>query len=271
MDKNRRSIASKPRKRKNKTKGNKRYRIIILIVLFVLISSVFLITYDHFIRSRRGDFHSFHDNVYEHKYFVRGVDISHHNELFDWNILKDEGITFVYLKATEDNSHLDRDYADNYVKAKQAGLTVGTYHFYRFAMDGKQQAQHFINTAKVRSGDLIPAIDVEHSNLNRKSNDEKYIQKVVDELLVLENELYMHYEVRPIIYTNKSCYKLYIEENFPHNLIWMCDLHKEPALENDKWIIWQFSHTGKIVGIDKDVDLNYFRYSFRKFNELLMH
>ena len=55
--------------------------------------------------------------------------------------------------------------------------------------------------------------------------------------------MYEYYGVRPIIYTNKDCYKLYIKNHFPENLIWMSDLHNEPNLKDYNWIFWQFSHT----------------------------
>jgi lysozyme len=82
--------------------------------------------------------------------------------------------------------------------------------------------------------------------------------------------MYNHYGLHPIIYTNKDCYKLYIQDKFPNNLIWMSDLHNEPNTKENEWVIWQFSHTGKINGAIGDIDLNYFRYSYRQFNELLM-
>jgi lysozyme len=50
----------------------------------------------------------------------------------------------------------------------------------------------------------------------------------------------------------------------------MSDLHNEPNIKENDWVIWQFSHTGNINGINGDIDLNYFRYSFRQFNQLLM-
>ena len=201
---------------------------------------------------------------------VRGVDVSHHNEPINWTQLKNEGITFAYIKSTEGMSHVDRNYMKNYRDAKQSHVKTGTYHFYTFCLDGEMQAQHFIRHTTVGSADLIPAIDVEHSPVNRYSNDKDYIKKVVYELVKLEKEMHDHYGVRPIIYTNNDCYKLYIADNFPENLIWMSDLHNEPNIKDNDWIIWQFSHTGNINGIKGDIDLNYYRYSFRQFNQLLM-
>ena len=268
MNKSRRVKVSSSRK--SKYKRYKKQYIITVIVSAIIISSVFLIVYDTIKKSKREQFHSFYDNKYSHKYPVRGVDVSHHNGKVNWMQMKNEGITFAYIKSTEGVSHLDTKYLDNYVGANQAEVKVGTYHFYTFGLDGVLQAKHFIHQSTISSGDLIPAIDVEHSSINQYSNDKDYIQQVVDELVKLERELHDYYGVRPLIYTNKDCYKLYIKKNFPENLIWMSDLHNEPQAKDYNWIVWQFSHTGNINGANREIDLNYFRYSFRQFNQLLM-
>lgn len=203
------------------------------------------------------------------KYFIKGLDLSHHNPILNWEIVMEQNISFAYMKATEGVSHEDRNYPYNYELAKKTNIRVGTYHFYSFGLSGKEQARHFIKIAKCSSGDLIPAIDVEHSPANPFSKDEEYMALVIRELKILEAELYNHYGVHPIIYTNRDCYKLYIKGNFPQNLIWMCDLQKEPS-EDVNWRIWQFSHKGELAGIGGHIDLNYYRYSFEEFKELLL-
>ena len=114
---------------------------------------------------------------------IRGVDVSHHNGYINWAQLKNEGIAFAYIKATEGVSHRDRSYKDNYLSAKEGDIKRGTYHFYTFGLDGKMQAQHFIRHAKVGSADMIPAIDVEHSPASKYSNDKNYIKR--NKLLLL--------------------------------------------------------------------------------------
>jgi len=204
------------------------------------------------------------------KYFVKGIDVSHHNPILNWENVMEQNISFAYMKATEGNSHLDRNYEFNYELARKTNIRVGSYHFYTFALSGDEQANHFLKTAKFNSGDLIPAIDVEHSPANPYSKDKEFTAMVIRELKVMENRLYEHFGVHPVIYTNKDCYKLYIKGNFPENIIWMCDLHNEPSKDIENWRIWQFSHKGELSGIDGHIDLNYYRYTFSEFKELLL-
>lgn len=204
------------------------------------------------------------------KYFVKGIDVSHHNPIIQWESLLDQNITFAYLKATEGTSHEDRNYMYNYELAKNTNIKVGSYHFYSFTLSGKEQAQHFLKKAQFKSGDMLPAIDVEHSPANPYNKDKKYIKLVIDELKILEKELYENFGVHPVIYTNRDCYKLYIKGHFPNNLMWICDLHNEPSDDIKNWRIWQFSHKGELPGIEGNIDLNYYRYDFEKFKELLL-
>lgn len=202
-------------------------------------------------------------------YIIRGIDVSHHNTVLDWTKVKHDNVGFVYLKATEGANHIDSKFAVNLENARQVGLPVGAYHFYTFGMSGRAQAHHFIQMVNVKAGDLIPAIDVEHSPTNPDSKDEDYIKKVIRELQILEAELFENYGVRPIIYTNKHCYEKYIQNTFPRNLIWIVDLENDPSSEVD-WTLWQFSHTGSVAGIVGYVDLNYFRFSTKEFSKLFL-
>lgn len=255
-------------RKRGKTNKN---RLRFLVVGGIVLAIILVIVVNGIFRTMRTEiFSSFNGNVFSDKYFVRGVDVSHHNTAINWNILREEDISFAYLKSTEGATHTDREYKRNYKLAKAAGLKVGTYHFFTFGIDGRQQAEHFIRSSKVYSGDIRPAIDVEHSPVNHPVSDKRKRLAIIRELRKLEAELFDHYGVRAVIYTNKECYSLYIKENFSDNPLWLCDLHDEPNVASDKWVIWQFSHTGNIPGVVGDIDLNFYRYSFSDFKNLLM-
>lgn len=259
------------RRRRKKWRGKSvSERGIITGVAVLAFIGIILVAYRYFDTSRRKLFHTFEDGGFSDKYTVRGVDVSHHNSFINWDRLRDENITFAYMKSTEGVSHKDRDYKRNYRLAKNSGIKVGTYHFYIFGLDGQKQAQHFIRNSTIKSGDLIPAIDVEHSNVNAVCRSKKDRNNMLSELKKLEQALFNRYGKHPVIYTNKDCYRAYIESEFPDNPIWICDLHDEPNVASNHWVIWQFSHTGNINGVINDIDLNYYRDSFNKFKTLLL-
>ena len=252
-------------KRWSKKGGHKKVRIVRLFLLLVffcsLIAGGIYITKEYIYPSNRFE---------SDKYFVKGIDVSHHNPILNWENVASQNISFAYLKATEGISHKDRNYIYNYQLAKQAGLKVGGYHFFSFAISGEEQARHFIETLQHASGDLIPAIDVEHSKSNIYSKDAEFRQIVTDELKAMEVTLYDYFGVHPIIYTNNDCYSLYIKGHFQNNALWISDLKSEPNDKISNWRIWQFTHKGKLSGVNEPIDLNYYRYSFQEFQELLL-
>lgn len=249
-------MSKKPKKRKSDNKLKSITLVATLIVLFLTLGYFFY---------KKSTANTFNESQ---KYQVKGVDVSHHNPILDWAEVKRQNIHFTYIKATEGITHNDRNYPYNYKLAKENNIKTGSYHFYNFGISGREQAKHFIRVAECQSGDLIPAIDVEHSPANPYSKDPIFVKSVVKELKVMENEMYEHYGVHPIIYTNTDCYKLYINNSFPNNPIWISSLNKEPSDDIKNWIIWQFTHTGELDGIVGDLDLNYFRHPFDELQKL---
>lgn len=250
-----------PRKVFSKRKKNNFKLVVISTGLLITIGSLIF----YFINNN-----SKKDTFKEAQFEVRGVDLSHHNPIINWQEVKtDNNLSFVYIKATGGVNHIDRNYKYNYESARKSNVKVGAYHFYLFGVSGERQAQHFIKNMIYQSGDLYPAIDVEHSKDNVYSQDTAYVKRVIGELLILESELYNYFGVHPIIYTNKDGYKLYVKNNFQDNYIWMCDLHNEPK-DVMNWIIWQFSHKGRLNGVVGDIDMNYFRYSYNDLSKITL-
>jgi len=247
---------------KKKKKPGKLIPIIFTLILLVLIFLVSYYCYKRFTRS----------NTFEksNKYTVKGIDVSHHNPILDWAEVKNQNISFAYIKATEGVTHDDRNYPYNYKLARENNVKVGSYHFYNFGISGREQARHFIKTAECKTGDLIPAIDVEHSSSNPYSTDTAFIKNTIKELKILENQLYEYYGVHPLIYTNPDCYKLYIKGRFPDNKLWISCLNNEPPADINNWVIWQFTHKGELPGVVGYVDFNYFRYPYIRLNEITM-
>jgi lysozyme len=246
---------------KKKRRQEKKLKLIILISTLIL-SGIVLGFYFYKQQKNTNTFDK------SNQYPVKGIDVSHHNPILDWAEVKNQNINFAYIKATEGISHDDRNYPYNYKLAKENNIKIGAYHFYNFGISGREQAKHFIQIVQYQSGDLLPAIDVEHSPANPYSTDTLFVQNTIKELQIMEKELYEYYGFHPIIYTNSDCYKLYIKGNFPDNLLWISSLNKEPSKDISNWIIWQFTHNGELPGVVGNIDFNYFRYSIDRLAEI---
>lgn len=185
------------------------------------------------------------------KYPVRGIDISSHNGIIDFNKVAASGIEFAFIKATEGGDFKDKNFRTNFNRAKSAGLKTGVYHFFRFDRDGVEQAINLLRTVGSRKPELGIVIDVEkngnpdsipHDAINRR------LTAMVDYLNLLGH--------RVMFYTNLDGYYEYLVDSFPGYPLWICRFQENPI--NAEWTFWQFSHKGAVEGIKGEVDLNVF-------------
>ncbi len=82
------------------------------------------------------------------------IDISHHNNSVDLLKAKQAGILGVIQKASQGLTNVDPTYADNRVKAREAGLLWGAYHF-GDGSDGVAQAESFLRVVGDDPGTLL--------------------------------------------------------------------------------------------------------------------
>lgn len=185
------------------------------------------------------------------RYPVRGIDVSAHNGPVDMKKVKENGMDFIFIKASEGKDFKDKRFRENYDKAKQAGLKIGIYHFFRFDRDGVEQALNLLKTIGARKPDLGIVIDVEKTG-NPDSipldSVNMRLSQMVDYLNLLGH--------RVMFYTNREGYYDYIADTFPGSPLWICGFTENPI--NAEWTFWQFNHRGKVDGIEGDVDMNAF-------------
>ena len=211
------------------------------------------------------------DKQVEKEHTVRGVDVSSYQGDIDWEELSGNDISFAFIKATEGSSYIDRCFDENIAGAQKTDLAVGAYHFMSFDSDGKSQAENFISKVKADMIDIPPVIDLEF--YGKYIDNPPEFSKVEEILKDLISELTEVYGRKPIIYTNRQAYYLYIAGAFDEYDIWMCDLMGRPELPGEKeWTFWQYSHTGKLIGYsggEEHIDMNVFNGSEKEFREYI--
>ncbi|MCM1070086.1 MAG: lysozyme [[Clostridium] fimetarium] len=202
----------------------------------------------------------------EKLYPVRGVDLSAHNGAVDFDVLGGQGIAFAYLKATEGTDFIDRYFIDNARRALRSGLPCGAYHFFRFDTDGELQALNFNDALRGRDFALPPAIDIEEWG----NPDGHATASIVERLrrMIQTLERLGH---SPILYTNKDGYYRFVRGNFDNYPLWICSF-TDPPLEGARssWVFWQYSHRGRLEGVEGTVDLDVFAGSEEEFERFLV-
>lgn len=192
------------------------------------------------------------------KYEVRGIDVSYYQGDIDWQVLEN-GLSFVYMKATEGSGHQDIRFEENLEGALNTDLAVGAYHFFSFESSGKTQADHYIEVVGNWDGMLVPAVDVEYYSSYDGIVDTEAIR---GELQLLLDELEAYYGRKPVIYTTMTAYRTLIQDGFKEYPLWIRNIYYQPILGGRNWIFWQYSDKGMLEGYSGEemfIDLNVFR------------
>ncbi|HEY0058681.1 MAG TPA: glycoside hydrolase family 25 protein [Flavisolibacter sp.] len=203
------------------------------------------------------------------QYGIHGIDVSRYQQRIAWSSVRDMNVRgiqlgFAFIKATEGASRVDPLYKRNWSRAKEAGVVRGAYHFFIPWKDGTLQAQHFMKTVRLTSGDLPPVLDVEQLGKTGSAT----LKKEIKEWLSLVEA---HYGVKPIIYTNADFYKQHLGSDFDNYPLWVAHyLQKHQPRISRKWSFWQHSEQGRVNGISSKVDFNVFNGDDVDFQSLLI-
>lgn len=203
--------------------------------------------------------------IFINKWFVDeskstiGVDISSYQADIDMNRLKQQGIAFVYIKASEGSSLQDSRFRENWDNAKEANLLSGAYHFFSYDSPGKTQAENFIDAVGTdMKGGLLPVVDVEY--YGDKEGNPPLKEDVIRELSAFLDVLQQQYGVKPMIYTRSDIYKKYLEGTFDSYPFWISSLYNPINWSyHGDWYIWQYLNRGILEGYEggeKYIDLN---------------
>lgn len=202
-------------------------------------------------------------------YSIHGIDVSKHQATIDWDDVqamqdKNVKIGFAFIKATEGINNIDVAYRRNWVKAAEAKIPRGAYHFFISSKSGKAQAENFIQTVTLQKGDMPPVLDIEQTNGASVADLQ---QRAKDWLVMVEKE----YKVKPVIYTNVDFYENFLAGKFDEYPLWVAHylVQDKPRIKRS-WIFWQHNESGRVNGIDAFVDFNVFSGDSTDFKNLLV-
>ncbi len=187
-----------------------------------------------------------------------GIDVSQWQGDVDWQKVKQAGAEFAiirigYQKDYDAEYVLDPCFEKNIKGAQEAGLDIGIY-FYSYAkrvQEAEEQANWVADNLKDYNISLPIAFDWESWTSFVKCDISFHdINKLAKTFVdTLENKGY-----KGSVYGSKNyLQKVWYEDRFEN--IWLAHYTKETDYEN-KYYMWQFCNTGKIDGINGDVDID---------------
>lgn len=189
----------------------------------------------------------------------------------DWGQVAAAGKAFVYIKASQDVDHVDPWYVRHRAGARAAGLLVGAYHFadpnpdpdpaVPPDVDGRAQADHFLASADIASGDLPPVLDLERANGLTPVQLEAWARAFLE-------RIHERTGVRGAIYASPNFWKNWVGDStwFATNgyrVLWIAHWTTNPSptvpasdWAGFGWTFWQYTSDGSVPGIVGRVDLN---------------
>jgi lysozyme len=255
-------------KKKRKNTG---WKIVLFVSLVTAIIMAGFVVYDWWMERKAHFIHYAEFGIdLPVSYDIHGIDVSKYQNIIDWEAVKamkvgNVQIGFAFIKATEGLGNEDAFFARNWRKAKSAGVIRGAYHYFLATKSGRQQAENFINSVTIESGDLPPVLDIEQAY---GVAPDKLRERAKEWMETVKN----YYSVTPIIYTNVEFYRKYLKDDFDKYPLWVAHyLQKErPRIYRD-WNFWQHNETGRVNGIVTHVDFNVFNGDSLELRKLLVN
>lgn len=186
-----------------------------------------------------------------------GIDVSKWQEEIDWQEVKKAGIEFAMIRIGYQAKYdgvceLDPYFIANIEGAKSVNIPVGIY-FYSYAKNVEQaieQAHWIKEHLQNVELDLPIAFDWENWNSFNQAGMSFYtLNKVANVFLDTVQE----FGYKGMLYSSK----FYLEQIWEPTQyeIWLAQYNRKVTYEGE-YSIWQMSESGRVDGIENDVDMN---------------
>jgi lysozyme len=200
---------------------------------------------------------------------VHGIDISKYQGTIDWREVRRGGVSFAYIKATEGGDHHDETFLINWLAARDAGVPRGAYHFYYWCRPAREQVAWFKEHVPVDPTALPPVLDVEWTPYSKTCRKRPSKSEVLREMRIFLEELERYYGKKPMIYTSVDLHRDVLVGQFREYPMWVRSVAGYPSTKYTKrhWTLWQFTGTGRVRGVDGEVDRNVFAGTREQFQQ----
>ena len=185
----------------------------------------------------------------------KGIDISKWNKEIDYSKLKEQGIEFAIIRCGygKQSNQKDELFEQHYANLKANGIKVGCYlySYCNAEENAKLEAENCLNFIKGKEFDLPVFYDLE-DKVTKHLGKEKITNIALKFCEIIRNAGY-----KAGVYANLDWFKNYIDvKKLDNCYIWLAqwaDTHSADFRVD----FWQYTDSGKILGITGNVDLNY--------------
>lgn len=196
---------------------------------------------------------------------IKGIDVSAHNGIIDWQKVKASGIKFAMLRAgygSENPKQIDKQFERNYSECKRLGISVGAYHYsYAFSeAQAKEELDFFLKLLSGKQFEYPVCYDVEdakYKDPQLRITQDKLSKSTLTDIAIAFCDGLEKAGYYAALYANPSWLYNHLErERLTRFDLWLAEWRTEKKYPYDCGI-WQYTENGKIGGINGNVDLNY--------------
>lgn len=198
-------------------------------------------------------------------------DISEHQGNVDIKRIRDAGCKRIGIRAGYGKNNVDQRYIANALACYNLGVTVLLYWFsyaYTVAMAAAEAGYAIAQAAKYWKSCPI-AFDFEYDSVNyARKNGVAVTKAVATDMAIAFLTKVKDSGYAPVIYTNRDYLQNYFDMDritaaIGTVYVWYARYTSQlPAAEEDIPDIWQYTSTGRVVGVTGNVDMNRFYTDF---------
>ena len=190
-----------------------------------------------------------------------GVDVSFYQGEIDWEAVAADGVEFAMIRCGYRGSEsgtivVDEQFENNIEGALAAGLDVGVYFFSQStgAIEAAEEANFVLDLISGYDITMPVAFDWEPLEGSRAEDIDR---SELTASAVVFCEMVKDAGYTPCVYLYRyTGYYEYMMERLADYELWVGALGSWPDFYY-RHMLWQFSMTGRVEGIDADVDLDY--------------
>lgn len=193
---------------------------------------------------------------------IKGIDVSKHNGNINWKKVKDDGIKFVIIRAGYGSSTVDEKFEEYIKGAIEEGIDIGIYWFsYAISEEkAKLEAVKCMEVIKPYKDKITYPVfyDFEYDSVSYAKKQGVSINKTkatafaYSFLKEIEKGGYI-----PGLYTNIDFSNNYFFKSLQRDYdLWIAQ-YASRCSYSEPHVMWQYSESGRVSGIDGDTDLDY--------------
>ena len=192
-----------------------------------------------------------------------GVDVSTYQKEIDWQAVAADGIDFAILRLghrgyTEGGLFMDQTFEANLSGALDAGLDVGVYFFSQAITpeEAEAEAAYILNAVKGHEIAYPIAFDWEPIAPGSGARTESLPNATLTQCAAAFCAAIKEAGYTPAVYFNQSLgYLRYDLRELTEHVLWLAEYDTKPDFYYH-FDLWQYTHTGRVDGIQGDVDLD---------------